>query len=275
MSNKKTCFVIQPFSEPYKTRYYENIYKPAIEKVGLMPRRVGNPGDNIITEEIEQGIRNASACLAEITPSYTTVYDGKTNYLYFHNPNVWYELGFTFACNKPVSMICNSDILPLRKLPFDISTKYIIGYTKSVDSDKHTRTELIHNIAEDIQKKIEVHSKFASSSQEQKPEKDINISLSDNATIALSLIITNDGKIEKDMFERSMLDRYSGRYSVSMEMDKFGTTRTKTYPQSLSKLDINHAINKLLVNKLIKKDEFNDREYYCITEKGRIFWDMN
>ncbi len=158
MSDKKTCFVIQPFSQPYEIRY-ETIYKPAIEKAGLTPRRVGKAGDNIITEEIERGIRNAVACFAEITPKFYTMPDiGGKIITYMHNPNVWYELGFAYACGKPVSMICNQEVLPLSKLPFDISTRYVNGYTNSVDANKHARMGLIEEIAEDLKKKTEESS---------------------------------------------------------------------------------------------------------------------
>lgn len=154
----KICFVIQPFSPPYEGRY-ETIYKPAIEKAGLTPRRVGRPGDDIITEEIEQGIKNAHACLAEITPDFTTMLEmGGKRIMYMHNPNVWYELGFAYACGKPVSMVCNEKVLPLSELPFDISTRYVNGYTDSVDSNKRERMGLIGEVAEDIQKKAEEYS---------------------------------------------------------------------------------------------------------------------
>ena len=111
MADKKTCFVIMPFEEPYKERC-KRIYEPAIKAAGLKPHLAGGPGADIITEEIENGIRNACVCFADISED---------------NPNVWYELGFAYACGKPVVIVCDKEKRP-GKLPFDISVKKVIFY---------------------------------------------------------------------------------------------------------------------------------------------------
>ena len=66
-----------------------------------------------------QEIRESSICFAEIT----------TN-----NPNVWYELGYAFACNKDVIMVC-SDEREDGKFPFDIQHRHVITYKTKSKSD--------------------------------------------------------------------------------------------------------------------------------------------
>ena len=59
------------------------MYQPAIKAAGLEAYRVDrDPGVEVPIEAIEDGIRTATVCLADITTD---------------NPNVWYELGFAFA----------------------------------------------------------------------------------------------------------------------------------------------------------------------------------
>ena len=83
-----TCFVIQPFDRGKFDKRFEDTFRPAIEEAGLEAYRVDqDPNVEIPIEAIEEGIRNAAVCLADITTD---------------NPNVWYELGYAFAAGKAV-----------------------------------------------------------------------------------------------------------------------------------------------------------------------------
>jgi len=107
-----TCFVIQPFDEGRFDKRYEDVYVPAIEAAELEPYRVDrDPAAAIPIEQIENGIRRADACLADIS----------TN-----NPNVWFELGFAIAAGKPVILLCEFQVD--RRFPFDIQHRAIINY---------------------------------------------------------------------------------------------------------------------------------------------------
>lgn len=115
-----TCFVIQPFDAGKFDKRFDDVYKPAIEAVGLEAYRVDrDPGVEVPIDAIEEGIRSAAVCLADITTD---------------NPNVWYELGFAFASNRPVVMVC-SDERPKGKFPFDIQHRSIIMYVSESPSD--------------------------------------------------------------------------------------------------------------------------------------------
>ena len=108
-----TCFVIQPFDAGKYDKRYEDVYQPAIRAAGLEPYRADrDPGVDVPIDSIEEGIRLARLCLADITTD---------------NPNVWYELGFAFASGRPVVMVC-SDERTSRKYPFDIQHRAIITY---------------------------------------------------------------------------------------------------------------------------------------------------
>ncbi len=118
-----TCFVIQPFDSGKYDKRFQDIYKPAIEAAGFEAYRVDrDPGVTVpieSIESIEKGIKQASICLADITTD---------------NPNVWYELGYAFASDRPVVMVC-SDERTGRKYPFDIQHRSIIPYTADAPSD--------------------------------------------------------------------------------------------------------------------------------------------
>lgn len=115
-----TCFVIQPFDSGKFDKRFDDVYVPSIEAAGLEPYRVDrDPGVEIPIEAIEEGIRNAAVCLADITTD---------------NPNVWYELGFAFATGRPVVMVCSNERTS-GKYPFDIQHRTVIHYKPESSSD--------------------------------------------------------------------------------------------------------------------------------------------
>lgn len=115
-----TCFVIQPFDSGKFDKRFQDIYKPAIEAAGLEAYRVDHdPGVLVPIEAIEKGIRQAAICLADITAD---------------NPNVWYELGYAVAAERPVVMVCSEERTG-RKYPFDIQHRSIIPYSADSPSD--------------------------------------------------------------------------------------------------------------------------------------------
>ncbi len=118
--DKRTCFVIQPFDNGKFDKRFEDVFSPAIEAADLYPYRVDtDPTVVVPIESIEQGIQDSVVCLADIS---------------LDNPNVWYELGFSFASGKPVVMVC-SDERKNRKYPFDIQHRSIIPYKSESPQD--------------------------------------------------------------------------------------------------------------------------------------------
>jgi len=114
-----TCFVIQPFDKGNYDKRFKDVFEPGILKAGLTPYRVDNdPSVRVPIEDIERGIRESAIVFAEITED---------------NPNVWYELGYAFACGKDVVMVCAED--KRGKFPFDIQHRLIITYKTGSKSD--------------------------------------------------------------------------------------------------------------------------------------------
>jgi len=118
MSNG-TCFVIQPFSEPYNQRFYD-VYEPAVRAAGFEPYRVDlDPTVDQIVEKIQAGIRDAVICLADIS---------------LDNANVFYELGAAHALGKDVVMVCDKS-QRTTKLPFDVAHRTVLMFTPASSSD--------------------------------------------------------------------------------------------------------------------------------------------
>jgi hypothetical protein len=116
-----TCFVIQPFDGGGKfDKRFDDVFAPAVKDAGLEPYRVDqDPAVSIPIEAIEQGIRGAAICLAEITTD---------------NPNVWFELGYALATGKDVIMVCDQKERA-KKFPFDVQHRSIITYGTESPSD--------------------------------------------------------------------------------------------------------------------------------------------
>jgi hypothetical protein len=112
------CFVIQPFDNGKFDERFKDTFQPAIAEANLEAYRVDRDSNvRIPIADIEAGIRNSVICFADITTD---------------NPNVWYELGFAFACKKDVVMVSAN---PQKQFPFDIQHRKIIKYTTDSKSD--------------------------------------------------------------------------------------------------------------------------------------------
>src|SRR5258706_7620704 len=129
----QTCFVIQPFDAGKFDKRYADTFEPAIRGAGLEPYRVDrDPSVQVPIDAIEAGIKAASVCLADITTD---------------NPNVWYELGYSFASDRPVLMVCGPE-RTTKKYPFDIQHRIIIEYASdsTQDFDK-LKQEIVQRLA--------------------------------------------------------------------------------------------------------------------------------
>jgi hypothetical protein len=123
-----TCFVIQPFDGGTFDKRFRDVFDHAIKEAGLEPYRVDeDAAASIPVAAIEQRIRPAAVCFAEITKD---------------NPNVWLELGFALANGKEVVMVCEKNTRV--RFPFDVQHRAIITYETDAPSDF---TKLKENIS--------------------------------------------------------------------------------------------------------------------------------
>ena len=112
-SSKPRAFIIMQFTNPYNSLYTE-VIKPVSEKMGFDAIRADNiykPG--IILNDIIQEIVESDIIIAEITPE---------------NANVFYELGYAHALEKPTILLADKD----KKLPFDIAGRRCIFYDNTI-----------------------------------------------------------------------------------------------------------------------------------------------
>lgn len=118
----QTCFVIQPFDSGKFDKRFDSIFKPAIKNAGMEPYRVDQDASaTILIQAIEENIRRAAVCLADITTD---------------NPNVWYELGFALAAGRPVVMVCSEERFKEgKKFPFDIQHRAVLIYKTEAPQD--------------------------------------------------------------------------------------------------------------------------------------------
>ena len=134
VKSSDSCFVMMPFAAPLGG-YYDKIYKPAIEKAGLIPIRADNEifGTGKIIDQIWSGINGARVLVAELTS---------------RNPNVFYELGLAHALKKPVVLVSSNE----DDVPFDLHHIRVIYYDVN---DPFWGSKLIDKISENILSAIE------------------------------------------------------------------------------------------------------------------------
>jgi hypothetical protein len=125
------CFVIQPFDDGKFDKRYRETFAPAVVEAGFEPYRVDEDRrTDVLITAIEDGIRAAAVCLADITND---------------NPNVWFELGFAFAADRPVVMVCSDE--RTGKYPFDIQHRTVTRYKTEAQSDfKKLSDEIIERL---------------------------------------------------------------------------------------------------------------------------------
>lgn len=124
-----TCFVMMPFAPPVGN-YFSTVYKPAIEKAGLVAVRADDDifSTGKIIDQIWRGITSANILVAELTG---------------RNANVYYELGLAHALQKPVVLVSSNE----QDVPFDLNHIRVIYYDVT---DPFWGQKLIDKVAENI-----------------------------------------------------------------------------------------------------------------------------
>lgn len=109
------CFVAMPIDEPHETfhKRFETTYSNAISEAGFKPYRVDqDPSVENILERIIDEIKAAKAVFADISND---------------NANVWFEVGYALALDKPLIMVCDRSIRT-GEYPFDVSHRNIVEF---------------------------------------------------------------------------------------------------------------------------------------------------
>ncbi|PCJ72021.1 MAG: hypothetical protein COA62_05575 [Rhodobiaceae bacterium] len=191
--------MIQPFDNggPFDRRYAD-VIKPAIESCGLHPYRVDeDPSASIPIDQIEQGIKDAAICIADIT---------------LDNPNVWFELGFAIASKKELCLIC-ADTREA-KYPFDVQHRSIIKFSTQAPSDFD---ELRKKIESKIPALVAKQEKLQPGTIEQSP-------LVESGDISALEIVTLCTVMENRVGPDSLVSHWQ----VAVDMDKLGYNKLAT-----------------------------------------------
>jgi hypothetical protein len=190
------CFVIQPFDNDKYDRRYNDVFAPAITKAGLEPYRVDKDlSVRIPIADIEKGISESTLCLAEISTD---------------NPNVWYELGYAFACGKDVVMVCSEE--RQGKFPFDIQHRIVTTYKTGSKSD-------FEKLEEAIIAKVEAFKLTAKTVEKLATAPVVEREGLQSHEIALSILIMENQLTKEDSISV---------YRIQSEMKKSGYTNIAT-----------------------------------------------
>jgi hypothetical protein len=118
-----TVFVVMQFSDRYQDLYRDVIAR-VVEEYKLRAYHAGEVfGPGVILEDIVRGIIDAKIVVAEVTEQ---------------NPNVFYELGYAHAKNKPTILLAERG----KKPPFDISGYRHLFYDNSIAGKSRIETDL-------------------------------------------------------------------------------------------------------------------------------------
>lgn len=111
------AFVVMQFSSPYN-ELYEDVIKTVCTDLNLQVIRADETyGPGLIIADIVKQLEESKIIIAEISSN---------------NPNVFYEVGYAHALNKPTILIAERNI----KLPFDVSPFRTLFYENTIPGKK-------------------------------------------------------------------------------------------------------------------------------------------
>ena len=201
---KKTCFVIMPFSDPegYERGHFRSIYEytfvPAIRAAGYEPLRIDdNSVSNLIHGKMMNELINAPMVLCDLS----------TN-----NPNVLYELGIRHAYDKPVVLVqeIGQDRI------FDIG---------AITSVEYHPTRLYEEVVEDQQKITEAILQTANAKNTYSI---MSLAMLQSARPASGGSFTGDDQLEYLMQEMAQLSRKVGNLDKKLTGTQSGVEKYLT-----------------------------------------------
>lgn len=131
---KPRAFVVMQFSAPYNDVYSEVIKTVCEEEEVDVTRIDEEAGPGLIIQDINRTIRESKIIIADISPI---------------NANVFYEVGFAHALNKPTILLAEKGT----KLPFDVSPFRTLFYENSIGGKRLFEEGLRKHIRACLQQK--------------------------------------------------------------------------------------------------------------------------
>jgi len=228
----RKCFVMQPFDGGVFDKRYESVFSPAISAAGVEPYRVDrDPSVSVPIQEIENGIRDAEICFADITTD---------------NPNVWFELGFALAIPREVVLVCSDE--RKTRYPFDVQHRSIIKYNTGAPQDFDQLKENITKRIQAVLKKNEELGRIIN-----RPVVKDTEGLNQHELVALVTIMQNS----------FLSNGYVSGFQVRNDMNKAGFTNIAV------SIALKTLTTKGMVDSGIEQDQ-NGEPYavYKATDKG-------
>jgi hypothetical protein len=122
-AQRPTAFVVMQFTNPYNA-FYSEVVRPICKEFQIDSLRADETyGPGLIIADVAKQITEARLVVAEITPA---------------NPNVYYEVGYAHALNKPTILIAEKGT----QLPFDVSPFRVLFYENSIDGKRRVEDGL-------------------------------------------------------------------------------------------------------------------------------------
>jgi len=116
---RPSAFVIMPFRQPYDS-LYRDVISPVADDCGIEIIRIDEVrGPGIILNDIQEQIQRSHVVVAEISE---------------HNANVFYELGYAHALEKPAVLLVRQE--KIHEMPFDVRGYRAIPYEDSIKGKK-------------------------------------------------------------------------------------------------------------------------------------------
>lgn len=121
---KPKVFIVMQFSDEFNT-LYKDVIKPVSESYDLECIRADEFYTSTpIINDIIESIKESYIIIAEITPD---------------NPNVFYEIGYAHAIDKPIILLCDKK---REKLPFDLSGFRTLFYENTIGGKNKVERDL-------------------------------------------------------------------------------------------------------------------------------------
>jgi hypothetical protein len=129
------AFVVMQFSSPFN-EIFDEVIKNVCREFGIDAHRADEAyGPGLIIADVTKDITHSDFVIAEITPA---------------NPNVYYEIGYAHAMNKPTILLADSKV---EKLPFDISGFRTLFYENSITGKRKFEEGLRNHISAILENK--------------------------------------------------------------------------------------------------------------------------
>jgi len=121
------AFIVMPFNGAFDD-LDKQVIRKVCDKLKLDPVRADDvSGPGIVVADIAQKLRDAQVVIAEITES---------------NCNVYYEIGYAHALNKPTILLAQQGVKP----PFDVSPFRILYYQNTIGGKSKLEASLRMNV---------------------------------------------------------------------------------------------------------------------------------